>query len=223
MNDLREILVDPSEKIVSNLGNNYVQNFLNTGYIGYGFAVLTDRRVYFKGNCLYKQGRRYVKRDEDRILDIEDVTGSGFETNNPISYLIIATILTPLTLLTFILSPMAGTPTAALLGFIPLALCIVFYVLYFIKRRNLFKIDYAGGSIAFSLGFISKEEAASFSKALRQTKDASKAKAAAKPVTASAPAPLSDADELVKYSQLLAQGVITQEEFEAKKKQILGL
>lgn len=33
----------------------------------------------------------------------------------------------------------------------------------------------------------------------------------------------SDADELLKFKQLLDAGVISQEEFDAKKKQILGL
>ena len=33
----------------------------------------------------------------------------------------------------------------------------------------------------------------------------------------------SNADELKKYKDLLDSGVITQEEFEAKKKQLLGL
>lgn len=36
-------------------------------------------------------------------------------------------------------------------------------------------------------------------------------------------APISNADELWKYKELLDSGVITQEEFEAKKKQLLGL
>ena len=37
------------------------------------------------------------------------------------------------------------------------------------------------------------------------------------------PQPLSNTDELKKYKDLLDSGVITQEEFDAKKKQILGL
>ena len=36
-------------------------------------------------------------------------------------------------------------------------------------------------------------------------------------------APQSNADELKKYKELLDAGVITQEEFDAKKKQLLGL
>ena len=35
--------------------------------------------------------------------------------------------------------------------------------------------------------------------------------------------PLSNADEIKKYKDLLDSGVITQEEFDAKKKQLLGL
>ena len=41
--------------------------------------------------------------------------------------------------------------------------------------------------------------------------------------TPTAKAPTSSADELKKYKDLLDKGVITQEEFDAKKKQLLGL
>jgi hypothetical protein len=41
--------------------------------------------------------------------------------------------------------------------------------------------------------------------------------------TVSISTPQSDADELKKYKELLDQGIITQEEFDAKKKQLLGL
>ena len=41
--------------------------------------------------------------------------------------------------------------------------------------------------------------------------------------TLASAAPLSDADELKKFADLKDQGIITEEEFNAKKKQILGL
>ena len=44
------------------------------------------------------------------------------------------------------------------------------------------------------------------------------------PVNNSIPQPVNtDADEIKKYKELLDQGAITQEEYDAKKKQILGL
>ena len=52
--------------------------------------------------------------------------------------------------------------------------------------------------------------------------------AAAQQQAAVAPAPAApaepdDAAEIQKYAAMLGQGLITQEEFEAKKKQILGI
>jgi len=45
----------------------------------------------------------------------------------------------------------------------------------------------------------------------------------AKQTTIKQEVPLSNADELKKYKELLDTGIITQEEFDAKKKQLLGL
>ena len=42
-------------------------------------------------------------------------------------------------------------------------------------------------------------------------------------ITSSKDEPFSSADELKKYAELKDQGIITEEEFQAKKKQILGL
>lgn len=52
---------------------------------------------------------------------------------------------------------------------------------------------------------------------------AQQAAAAAPPPAPAAPAELDDAAEIQKYAALMGQGLITQEEFEAKKKQILGI
>ncbi len=42
-------------------------------------------------------------------------------------------------------------------------------------------------------------------------------------VVAASSAPTSDADEILKFKSLLDSGIITQDEFEAKKKQLLGV
>jgi len=47
--------------------------------------------------------------------------------------------------------------------------------------------------------------------------------AAPQQAAAAAPAPVDDAAEIQKYAALKGQGLITEEEFEAKKKQILGI
>ena len=52
MRDLNDILFNRNEKIISVLGNNAIQKFLSTGTLGNGFAVLSDKRLYFRGKCL---------------------------------------------------------------------------------------------------------------------------------------------------------------------------
>jgi len=47
--------------------------------------------------------------------------------------------------------------------------------------------------------------------------------AAAAPAAPAAPAPPDDAAEIQKYAAMKEQGLLTEEEFQAKKKQILGI
>ena len=88
MRNLNEILFDRNEKIVSILGNNTVQKFLTTGVLGNGFAVLSDKRLYFRGKCLYKKGKTFETSLEERAVDLKDVTGTGFEHSNPLGLLV---------------------------------------------------------------------------------------------------------------------------------------
>jgi len=56
-----------------------------------------------------------------------------------------------------------------------------------------------------------------------QAQQAAAAPQQAVPAAPAAPAELDDAAQIQKYAALRGQGLITEEEFEAKKKQILGI
>lgn len=70
--------VSQDEQYISSLGNGYIMNFLADGALKRGFAVISNKRVYFRGSCYSGQGKSLVKTDEERTVDIKDVTGSGF-------------------------------------------------------------------------------------------------------------------------------------------------
>lgn len=78
INKFTEYFVNSDEKYVSSLGNGYIMNYLANGSISKGFAVISDKRVYFRGSCFSGQGKSFHKTDEERTVDIKDVTGSGF-------------------------------------------------------------------------------------------------------------------------------------------------
>ena len=87
-----------------------------------------------------------------------------------------------------------------------------------IGRGKSFTVSSASGKISFSAIKNRNEIHEIVSKLLvdRQKQTETSATVASAPAT-------SNADELKKYKELLDSGVITQEEFDAKKKQLLGL
>lgn len=104
MNNLNDILFSKDEKIVSVLGNSLAQKFMATGKIGDGFAVLSDKRLYFKGKCFYKGNKGFYKKLEEKAVDLKDVTGTGFEHYKPIGLLVGGITCVVLGVLLFILA-----------------------------------------------------------------------------------------------------------------------
>lgn len=88
MEKLSEYFVNRDEKYVSSLGNGYIMNFLLNKGLKRGFAVISDKRVYFRGSCFSGQGKSLKKTDEERTVDIRDITGSGFVYQRYIGILI---------------------------------------------------------------------------------------------------------------------------------------
>ena len=70
--------VSRDEKYIASLGNGYIMNYLTKGSMSKGFSFITDKRVYFKGSCLSGTGKKLVKTDEERTVDVKNITGSGF-------------------------------------------------------------------------------------------------------------------------------------------------
>ena len=75
---LSEFFVSRDEKYIASLGNGYIMNYLANKSVKKGFAFITDKRVYFKGSCLSGTGKRLVKTNEERTVDVKNITGSGF-------------------------------------------------------------------------------------------------------------------------------------------------
>lgn len=80
--------VDNDEALVSSLGNKYIENFIANGTLENGFSVISNKRVYFRGSCFTGNGKRFIKSDEERVVDLKDITGSGFIYQREIGILI---------------------------------------------------------------------------------------------------------------------------------------
>lgn len=258
----KNFFMSPNEKPVAVLGNSYVENFFQNGSMRNGFAVVSDKRVYFRGNSYYitydAKGRRKVMRNQQsRTVDLKDITGSGTDSYADVRWKIGGIVYSVVVLLFFIFSILsilasitantantAATATTEinvniivlilvriLVLFVFLLPAILCFFMYKRSQVSLVTIQYAGGEIGFDKNWFTQQEIELFQKEIRLAKDkaieasenavADKLQEAVSNIAYPAPSSDSKADELSKLADLLQRGVITQEEFEKMKKELI--
>ena len=217
-NQFTAMFASPDERLVSVLGNNIAQTFFATGTIGKGFAVLSDRRVYFKGKCLQRTGKRFSAIHEERVVDVSNVTGTGFVHTNPVWLLVISIVLFALAV--FFLMVSGKMYYYHFFFYLLIALLFgglggLFLWLYNSRKRTIFEIAFAGGGIGLDASWIDAQEAEFFQKNIRLVGDNLKRQERQYARGGNA------AGELAQLAQLLEKGMITQAEFEEQKRRLL--
>ena len=145
----KKFFISPNERYITSLGDGYLKNFLTTGNIKRCVAVLSDKRIYLRGNIIDCSSSKFEKVNVEKIVNVEDVTGTGFIYSSSQIWKLILAILT-----------------------IPLVIpAIIFFVLYIIGRKTIFCIEYAGGYIKFDASIYSPFEVHEFQKRVRIAQD----------------------------------------------------
>ena len=167
-NKYEDIFVDPRERYLGALGDGYINSFLTNKEMEKCIAILSDRRVYLRGNMIdFNQGK-FGRYNMQKTIDLEDITGTGFVyTSSSLWKLIVALFL----LVLIITAILLGKVEFLIILIIP---AILLMVSYFIERETLFFIEYAGGCIKFDASIYSLEESKDFEKQIRRAKNAVK-------------------------------------------------
>lgn len=164
--------VDEGERALSILGSGYLKNLLLNGNISKTICVVSNKRLYFKGDSYFSLGSGFKRARQEYIVDLKDVTATGTRyISNTKALLTIPIFL----LLTFALfSGLIPYELMSLLISIWTILIpvIIFSIVYFLlTKKNLFMISFAGGQIAFNTAWYSKMEMEAFQKILHITKE----------------------------------------------------
>lgn len=171
--ELKNIFVEPDEQLLAKLGNGYLVNLL-FNRVRKCNALLTDKRVYLKGTFYSSDSKKIFKTAEERILDLEDITGTGFiYTKSPVFMFFLSFI-------SAVFSAILGVVFREvdigdwLYGIAGVAVLSTIFNLIrmFMSRKVFFFIDYAGGRIKIDAKLIGLSDVQDFHKQMRRAKDA---------------------------------------------------
>jgi hypothetical protein len=83
------VLFSENEKVIAELGQNYLDSFLTGGGFSKTVMVLTDKRIYIKGKRFIGTGRVNTSAD----FNINDVTGTVYAVRSPMFLRLIILLL----------------------------------------------------------------------------------------------------------------------------------
>lgn len=143
------IFVEQDENYLGSLGNGYLNSFLTNKKIKRCIALLSDKRIYLRGNMVDINSGKIERFNMQKTIDLEDITGTGFVYSSPQVWKLVLAILT-------------------IWAIIPAILLLVSYL----KGRNtLFFIEYAGGCIKFDASIYGLAESQDFERQIRRAKN----------------------------------------------------
>ena len=143
------IFVEPDENYLGSLGNGYLNSFLTNKKIKRCIALLSDKRVYLRGNMVDINSGKIERFNMQKTIDLEDITGTGFVYSSPQVWKLVLAILT-----------------------IPVIIPAILLIVSYLKSRNtLFFIEYAGGCIKFDASIYGLAESQDFERQIRRAKN----------------------------------------------------
>ena len=157
--------VDSDEYVVKTLGNGYLQNIVTTGSAANTTAILTQKRLYFSGTCYENKGLAFKKVKASKIIDLEDITGTGFLHKSHIVFLILAILC-----LMLAIGFASDFDDWGGLMILLLIAMVIFFLIWIFKRISLFTVEYACGKIGFDVKWLNINVISDFQKQIHRMK-----------------------------------------------------
>ncbi|MCL2603109.1 MAG: hypothetical protein FWD90_01355 [Defluviitaleaceae bacterium] len=178
----KAMFIDPNETFICAVGNVAAESFISTGKLKEAYGVLTNKRVYYRGRELTTSAAKLRFGEASHIVDIKDVTGTGYVTLKPIGLLFTGIVAFICALIIGIavsfVEPAFGQPqdfleraNAAPFIFVGLLILGIFIMFYIISRRTYLEIKYAGGAIGLDVVISAQHEVVAFQRNLILMKD----------------------------------------------------
>lgn len=182
--DVSDIFVSPNEhQIAIKAGDGLI----TTGQRDKGYSILTDSRFYHGRKYFRVQNWMLFRSYEESIVELQDITASGFVSQSNLVLLTLAILLTlieALLLIIGVIAARAGIVTVNIdettLTFnswlftllVGLAAIAAWALYIFLTHRISYQISHAGGTISIIVPVDKWEQFRDFDRKLHQAKDA---------------------------------------------------
>lgn len=149
----QKLFIEPTEQHIASLGNSYLNSYLSSGKTKNCTAMLSNKRLYLYGTMYDSSSGSYLSRQRtEKVVNLEDITGTGFVYQEPSLWKLIVGIILILPLVT------------AIIG-------ILLVLSYMRERESLFVVEYAGGYIKFDASIYGIAESQDFHRQIRRVQD----------------------------------------------------
>lgn len=179
ISELQKVFVESDEQLIAQIGNGYLVNMLYNNLESCAL-MLTDKRVYLKGTVYSGSGRTLEKDISEKIVNIDDVTGSGFifKTPSRLALLLEVAIMIGGIVLSICIEYGNKPIGQAIIGivFSMIVGAILILPTYFLGKKTKFFIEYAGGKTTIDAKLIGVEDLRDFQKQIYRVKDNIKGK-----------------------------------------------
>ena len=242
---IKRLFMSQNERFVAVLGKDYSEKYLENGKCPEEFAIISDKRLYSFGRSydigtnLF--GKKTVRENkQSKTIDLKDITGTGEGSYRSMRWFMIGILYLILTIASLIAGITVATKQNGLteeayntiivimIGIIPVLFffMILYFIIYLVSKIHVLAVQYNGSEMGFDMAYFTMEEIDDFQRNLRIAKDKTiennrNAEQTASHMSQSTPH-AGKADELLKMADLLSKGLISQEEFDIMKRELIS-
>lgn len=155
--------VDANETVQAALGTSFAQNMLAAGTIKQGSAILTEKRLYYKGNLFSGSGKNLISIKGAYIVPVENISMTSFTYGEGTGGKLLGFLLILIGAAVLFVFPPVGI-VAALAGIISL-------VKFFLGKSTVFEISFPGGRFRFDVKWYPLADMQNFQRQIYLVKD----------------------------------------------------
>ena len=166
-NPVSDMFARPDEQQIMIIEGNYIRNLFSGAGLSREVGVITDRRLYYRGNNYSSSGSVKV----DCTVDLQDITSTGFCYTSSLRYVVLAVIHFVVGVILTLLGIVIESEPGMMIGCIVLLFGGLWLLIYYLSKTTIYTITYGGGSLGMNVSFFGLNVIRVFDKNLHIAKE----------------------------------------------------